>query len=296
MIKKILITTWLVVVFFIPNTSQAADPLLTLGPGKIEVELIPGGQISKDIFIVNNLGRESVFDISFEDVEASPAEEGGVRFLGRLSSQFSLKNYFSVPEQSFVLAEGEEKIIPVTITLPDQAPVGSLHAVVLVTPRLETVTASPQTKPRLGLLVFVKVAGEKQESGFLASLNQGRYVNFGSQAIKFSMLFNNNGNTYLNPYGLLSIKPLFGGQSKEIVIKPWFVLPQSTRQKIVLAPELKTGIYQAELQLNRGYENIIDKKTVWFIVLGWLTGLIIGGLIILLIGGLIYRFMIKLKT
>ncbi len=231
MIKKILITSLVVVIFGMPSSSQAVEPSLTLGPGKIEVELIPGGQITKNIFVTNSLGREAVFDLSFEDVEASPGNDGGEKFLGGVTGLFSLKNYFTVSEQSFVLASGEKKTIPITITLPNQAPVGSLHGAILVTPRLYGQTVGPQTRPRLGLLVFVKVVGDRQESGSLVNFAKDHFIYFGSQSVNFSLLFNNQGNIYLNPYGLITIKPVLWGQTKNLLIKPWFVLPKSSREK-----------------------------------------------------------------
>lgn len=285
-------TSLVVILFGIPGLSQAIEPSLTLGPGKIEVELIPGGQITKNIFVTNNLGREAIFDLSFEDIEALPAKDGGVKFLGQATGQFSLKNYLNVPEQSFVLANGEKKTIPVTVTLPNQAPVGSLHGAILLTPRVSNQSAGPQTRPRLGLLVFVKVAGERQESGSLVGFTKDHFIYVGSQSAIFSLLFKNQGNTYVNPYGLITLKPLFWGATKNLVIKPWFVLPQSSRSRALIAPKLGAGIYQAELKLNRGYNNIIDSQRVWFVVISWPVLLLI--IILGLLGsGVVYRFMIK---
>jgi hypothetical protein len=73
------------------------------------------------------------------------------------------------------------------------------------------------------------------------------------------------------------------GKAHVLPIDPWAVLPGATRMReIDMTEPLTPGYYTAHLELNRGYEDIIDERKVRFWVLPNKEQTFIG--LILLIG------------
>ena len=113
----------------------------------------------------------------------------------------------------------------------------------------------------MGALFFVKVHGEVKQSGKLNSLT---FV-----ANSLNIEFQNDGDIYLNPYGIINVYEYYTRKLvSKLVVDPWFVLPRSTRTRSVLINGLDGGKYTAEITLNRGYENFIDNKFVNFDISG----------------------------
>jgi len=75
---------------------------------------------------------------------------------------------------------------------------------------------------------------------------------------------------HLNPYGRLSITNILGETVGDVEMVPWFVMPQSLRAKDVSwNREFLLGRYIATVEINRGYDNIVDTQTFVFWVLPW---------------------------
>lgn len=279
----------LLVTFFslpLPTFAQS----FSLTPGKIEVELSPGSTITREIAITNTLGGDATFKVEFEDVEASSIAEGGIKLLGTRIGKQSLKNYFLTPEQFVAVPAGATVRVPITITLPLTAFPGSLHGGIFVSPvPTRNVTTGPQAVPRLGLLVFVRVPGDRVEVGKLDKFFIWPKLVVGEGVGKATIIFSNTGNTYLNPYGLVTISSLSGREVATAPLKPWFVLPQSTREYQIQLPTLPIGIYKIKLELNRGYANQIDNDRSWLVIMPWWLIGIFSMIAIVLIGFVIWR-------
>lgn len=157
-----------------------------------------------------------------------------------------------------MLAHGQQAHIPVIINVPRDALPGGLYGAVLVAGApFKNVNGATNIITRIGALFFVTVDGEIKRSGRLASFafNNG----------EFDLAFENNGDIYLNPYGIINIyefdsrKPV-----KNLSVDPWFVLPQSRRIRSIPEGGLASGKYFAKATLNRGYDDLFDIEDISF--------------------------------
>jgi hypothetical protein len=127
---------------------------------------------------------------------------------------------------------------------------------------------------RLAALFFVRIAGAVIEGGQLEDFGTGgrTFIPLSSQPLSLFVSYANTGTVHLNPYGRVNVRPLLFGPSRLLGIDPWAVLPGTTRlYEITINEKLSPGIFTARLDLNRGYGDIIDVRSMRFVVFptGW---------------------------
>lgn len=279
----------------------------SLAPGKVELWMNPGEKLTKELLITNRIGRTVKFKIEIEDFEGSQNPERAVVLLGEKRGSYSLKDYLHPEISEFTLEYGERMTLPVEISIPRDAKPGGLYALVLIAikPRdeleKEKIKAPGEVRiiSRLGSLFFVRVKGETTESGFLRDFKVEKSF-YEKGPVSFELLFENNGSVHLVPYGIIEIKNFLGIKKSEIELAPWFVMPDSSRLKTLQWEKgLMFGRYTANIKINRGYQDIIDEKSIVFWVIPWkiiLAGLIILTVIICILLWFANRFEIKRKT
>ncbi|MBU2578786.1 hypothetical protein KKA09_01570 [Patescibacteria group bacterium] len=263
-----------------------------LAPGKIELLVNPGDEYTKEISIANRIGRTMNFNIDIEDFKGSENPEETVVLLGKEKGPYSLKDYIQPEMTNFTLNHGQRITLPVKISIPKDAEPRGLYGSVLITTNppepqgaVEKEKATGQMKmvSRLGCLVFIRVNGEAKENGVLKNFITDKkfYENASKKnPVSFQIFFENKGNVHLNPYGIIEIKNILGKKVGEIEMEPFFAMPDSLRKREVKwDKEFLFGRYTAFAGLNRGYQNIIDQKSLSFWVIPW--KLILVGLIIL---------------
>ncbi len=253
----------MVIMLWLVPATLFADVFLS--PAKVELSLKAGSEVTQYLNITNRIGQEAKFNLSVEDFSQSADFEGGVT-LGKsvdgLNS--SLGRYISLDSSSFVLPNGGQARVPVKINLPKDVGPGGLYAAVLVsaTPSKNEPGAA-KIITRLGSLFFVKILGPTKESGLLKDLYF--YPNKNPLENKVEITFENDGDIYLNPYGIINIYDFYSGRLvRSIEIDPWFVLPRSSRARIVTLGHFRSGKYTAHLLLNRGYQDIVDENYLNF--------------------------------
>jgi hypothetical protein len=279
----------------LPTTSWAAGSF-SITPGKEEISLAPGGTVIKNLTIVNNLGRVANFTLGLEDIAASDQAGEVIKFLDIKASPYSFKKYLNLPLTNFTLKSGESKIIPIAVETTANTPPGGYFGALTVSAAPEGKTATKVTA-RVASLWFIRVTGPVKESGRLLDFGPlGSKWFLGSKELRFQFSFQNDGNTYLNPYGGIELKPrLAWGFTRSIIVPPNFILPGSTRLQEITAPAgTFCGWYKTTLKLNRGYGNLVDEQSGHLIACGrGLSAIFI--LILLTLVGLGWWLMVKLK-
>ena len=276
----------------VEKLSEASNNLgdFVVGPGKIELNLKPGEQRTIPIKISNRLGETKSFNLDVEDFTGSNDPKETVVLLGDQRGPYSLRDFISFEEPNFTLNAGERATIPVTISVPADAEPGGLYGTLLV-----SVVTSPSAEgrssggsaivSRIGTLFFVTVPGDVNKVGEVVDFGTtGKKRFFGKGPINFEILFKNDSSVHLNPYGVVSVKNMYGEEVASIVADPWFALPQSLRlRELTWNREFLFGKYTAKAEINRGYDNIVDTKEFTFYVLPWKIALaVIPGLAIVI--------------
>lgn len=260
---------------------------MVIGPGMSEIEVKPGQSVVVEISVSNRISDNRDFEITVEDMAGSADGSRSVELLGNQRGPYSLKDYITFPSNRFELDLGERARIPVTISIPPDAEPGGFYGSVLIstvqTEEVEdpTATARSPIVARIGTLFFVTVPGEVDRAGETKELSLiDKKWWYEKGPIGLSILYENTGSVHLNPYGELRIKNLFGEEVGFVELEPWFSLPKSLRTKeVTWDRELLFGRYKATVLINRGYDDIVDERSVVFWVLPWK---VVGGVFVVL--------------
>jgi hypothetical protein len=249
-----------------------------IGPGRTEITLKPGETVTRYVTLTNRVSDKRTFELFVEDITGG-TDGSSIKLLGAERGPYTLKDYISFPGNRLTLGLGERAQIPVTISIPADAEPGGKYGSVLITTvgdaggGSDTATPAVQSPiiARLGTLFFVTVPGDVETSGETKSLSLiGAPWWYEKGPIPFGIAYENTGSIHLNPYGELRIKNMFGEEVGYVQLDPWFVLPKSIRtREVAWDREFLLGRYTATVAINRGYDDIIDERTVVFWVLPW---------------------------
>jgi hypothetical protein len=269
------------------SIAHAQSGSFIVKPAKVELTGAPGETVEASISLENQLGIPATFTISFEDVAGSDNPNDPVTLLGVKRGPYPLRDLLHGPK-AVTLLDKAEKRIPISITIPPDASPGGLYGSVIFTPERKKVDGNVVPNSRIGVLFFLRVEGDAREEGSLKDFSyEGGRVVFGtpSKTSVATLLFENTGTVHLSPYGILTAKSLFG-ESREIPIDPWYVLPKSARSRALPVGEyLSYGPQTLSLVLHRGYGEKTDTRslTVWVFPSLRTIGIIFAVLAVLLV-------------
>lgn len=250
-------------------------------PGKTEIFLNPGESIKKNVSITNRSNRKVSFSIKIEDFVGTEDSNDPIKLLGDEAGAYSLKNLVKPEIEEFTLEFGEKITIPVEVSIPTTAePRGYYGAIVISNkPDIEAQAsgasgAEGKTRliSRIGSLLLVRVNGLGNESGRLEDLKilGPKKWFYEKKPTGFEILFRNDGNVHLVPYGKIFIKNMLGKTVDELPVDAYFALPDSLRYREVQWTDgFAFGRYTANLSLYRGYGNKFDEDKVVFWILPW---------------------------
>jgi hypothetical protein len=284
------------------RTQLNVDPVgdFVIGPGKTEVFLNPGESVTKYINVVNRAQVETTYIITMEDIVGSDDPKQAVKMLGNEKGPYSVKDLLTPYEREFTLKFGESIDMPITISVPADAAPGGYYGIVIVgtKPREgEIQGAGAKIISRVGAIFLVRVNGAANESGKLESFKVAgpKKLFYSKTPAAFEILFRNEGNVHLVPYGTIDINNMWGKDVASIPVDSYFALPESLRSREVSwAENTGFGKYTAELSLYRGYGNQNDTMSVSFWVLPWkILGIIFG--VVLVLSLFLYLMLTRLE-
>lgn len=290
----------------LPGTLVEGD--IVLGPTKIELFLEPGETATREIMVTNRTGGTINFSVAIEDFKGSRDPGQTIILMGEEKGPYSLRDWLKPEINGFTLNHGQRIHIPIEISIPQDAEPGGHYGVVFAlaqppTPKGEAeeekVEGQVAIISRVGTLFFVRIPGAVNENGALKDFKaQKKYYEKGP--ISFELFYENNGSVHLTPYGIVEVFNLLGKKVSEIEIDPWFAMPDSLRSReIKWEKGFLFGKYTALASVNRGYQDIIDQKSVEFWVIPWkiiLAGFVALILIILFFYWIATHFEIRKKT
>ena len=227
------------------------DPSFTISPAKREFVMEAGQSASYVVSVTNNLGAEREFAVTTQALEGQ--------------DPYSLLPYLDVPVSRLVIGNGETASFTVNIAIPPNAPPAGLLAGVQVA-TVPSNDGAARLSAALQSLIFVRVNGEVEEAGELRRFGVlGGPLQFFKDEIKFYFSYQNEGNVYLNPYGGIDLERVIAwGKEGSLAVSPNFVLPQETKtREVKFLPQRSCGLYKATLNLNRGYEDVVDRDSTW---------------------------------
>ena len=251
-----------------------------LEPGKQEIFVNPGETVSKYITVTDRIKGDTSFKVQVEDFTGSRDADHPVVILDNQRGPYSSKDYIIPETKQFTLKYGQQIRIPVSIKIPKDAHPGGYYSTVLIsnepsvigTSTLNTAESNTKIISRIGTLYLIRVNGDVKESGNLEDFRlKGQHQLFYEKGpFTFQILYNNDGNVHLVPYGLITVKNMLGRTVAQLPVDAYFSLPNSLRYRdISWDGKFMFGRYTITLQLNRGYKDVVDTKTISLWVLPW---------------------------
>ncbi len=246
-----------------------------VGPGRTEVQVNPGETVTRYITVANRIASGRSFSFSVEDMSGTADGSENIVLLGDQDGPYSLRDYVSFPTESITLNLNTRATIPVTISMPPDAEPGGYYGAVLVSTFEAPAEGSGGVRSpmiaRVGTLFFITVPGEADIDGELKDVSTlNNQVWYQSGPVNFNILFENRGSVHLNPYGEVRVTNLLGDEVGFVQLDPWFVLPKSLRvREVTWDREFLLGRYKFTVQINRGYDDIVDMETFVIWVLPW---------------------------
>ena len=288
--------------FTVVSAATLPSGAFIVSPVKQELTIKPGEEKTVTVTLSNGTAYPLTVTASYQDIAAKTQTLPGddpVKLAGMSGAKDSLQNLIDFMKRPFDLLSGKEIQVPVTIKLPKDAAPGGRYGSVVWTFKVannvgEAAPANVALESRIASLYFVRVEGESNEQGQLASFgvfNDAPRVAQPSSStpLRFQVSYENKGDVHLDPYGRITVSGMLSSP-KVLFVDPWAVLPGATRMREVdLLSPLLPGYYHAHLELNRGYKDIVDEREVTFWVMPSTMELLVGLTLLILLILLIRR-------
>lgn len=275
----------------------SVEPLgdFVVEPAKIEIFVNPGETVERSISITSRVTGDVPFKIVLEDFVGAEDGSTAVRLLGEDTSPYSFKKNITVGEPTFSLGFAQRITIPVTISVPEDAVPGGYYTSVVVSNDkngLASDQSGTEVISRVAQLIFIRVNGDVNEGGSMKDFRLTPDNMFRSKGpFTYEVLFENTGNVHLAPYGLITVRNLFGKVVGQIPIDAYYAMPKSQRyRQVTWDKQSLFGFYTATLELNTGVKSRVEvqEASLSFIVVPWKMVAVVGGLLALLLGAYAY--------
>jgi hypothetical protein len=211
---------------------------------------------------------------------------------------FSVQNVLTPEIRNVVIPAGREVVVPISVSIPEETSPGGKYGAIIVSlsgsSNVPSASAA-RTMSRIASLFFIRIEGESRFSGGLLWLKAKRW-HFTNEPLTVSVGFENTGNVHVNPYGLIGIKSLLTSKEELIQIDPYYALPGGVRERMFTVPSYgRFGPYRVSLELNRGYNDIVDTDSFIVWILPWR---IVAGIFLLVAIGilLVWRRRVRLAS
>lgn len=267
-----------------PATVVTGDFLVS--PANKELIIKPGETASFVLSVTNRTGVGATFAIGAEDLVSAGYSDTVIADEGGLAPLPSLAEFIEAPTAIFTIAHGETMELPIWISLPSYISDLGLYALLTITTgRLdEAGVAAPRAKvlSRVGVPVLVRTNDSRVGKGELVSFGTADGSKFfGANMIEFKLSYANTGDVHIRPLGKLTLRNMFGQVSAQLPIEPWYILPGTTRSRVVALPVgVHFGPYSAAISMDDGRGELGDDERVELWILPWKSVAVIVGVLI----------------
>lgn len=229
---------WTLLILLI-SFARASD--IGLSPPRLELSLRPGETVTETVTLLTEAFSEQQVQVTIGDWTLDPLGELVLLPVGSLPASAAL---WIEPETSdFILPARSNRDFRLSVTLPsDSALDGTYHAMVFFTvvpPQAEGDGLSVVTTTRIGLTLYLTVAGTEESGSELIDL-------FQEDDTSLTLVVVNLGNTVMRLGGRLELRGEDGAVRYTIAIPDLPVLRESEREVTLELPQGMTpGFYTA---------------------------------------------------
>lgn len=288
---------------FSPSSAFAQDAAgVSIVPATIEDAADPGGYLERTLEVTNLSTDEQTYYLFVRDIIG--VRDGNAPDFANENWEptgFEISSWITLPSEPFVLQPNETMVVPVQISVPEDATPGSHFGGVFVSiepPRLRTIGASVAYE--VASIVSIKISGDAVTNAQIREFSTEKVIH-GSTNVRFDIRVQNTGNVLVRPYGPLEVYNMFGSQvfSKIFNENQAGVFPGTIRDFTDSWSDENPGFgrYQANLALI--YETESGNRTTNATVTFWILPMNIIGpagialIVVILVGYFGVRFYVR---
>lgn len=215
--KLTLVALFIVGGFFVTPSAQA----LTLIPPSFETSVDPGVTTETTVKLYNE--TQDALNLYPEVVSFTAEGETGNPTFDFEAPLEGVASWFTLPEGPITLEAGERKVVPITITPPEDAEPGGHYATVFFgtsAPNIDD-PGSLALSTKLGSLFLLRVFGDIEEAGQISQFGlEGNKNTLSRLPATLFTRFQNKGNIHLRPTGTITITNMLGGDTATLEFNP----------------------------------------------------------------------------
>lgn len=271
-----------IILLFIPLGKAQA---LTIAPERIELELLPGEALVRNIRIYNEWSRTVLVNPELGVLPAPLLKDGETVEMNKEALKSIEAAFLSYNPDSFRLAPGAWLDFPLNINIPETTVPGGYYGALLFQFIEETgaEAGTISVLGKVGPLLLLSVIGPVQATAEFIELRAlgrtGGIFDHLPQSVSFTL--RNTGNLHVVPHGTLTITNWLGqiGERREVNVTDRVLLPGWTRtfeesighlesDEQGLAREWKRfgfGPYRLKLDLSIGDRTVNRELSFWVI-------------------------------
>lgn len=241
-------------------------------PPRLEITAQPGKTTSKEIKIRNESNVERILSTSVKDFIVTDDKGTPIQLDSNASqnNRWAASSWIQISETKFKLKAGETKSLILTVIVPDNALPGGHYAMVLHSPKNETVLTQTGSavETNVGTLVYVTVPGNIKQNAQVKDFSAPKFLEFGP--VNFTSSISNLSDIHITPDGIIAITNWFGGNTANLALEKTNIFPNTSRIFTnTLDKKWLFGRYKAQIQAGYGTAGGSLASTVFFWIIPW---------------------------
>lgn len=212
-----------------------------LSPPRLELSGQPGQTVTETVTLFTSSRSQQQISAEMSDWTLDP--EGGLVFMPVGSTQHSASGWFALEATDFLIEAEGARSVRLSVTLPDDPGLeGTYQGVVffrVVPPDSATAGVGVVTTTRIGLIVYITVAGTEQGGSELIDV-------FQDDEASLTVVVANTGNTLMRLSGVVELRGEDGETKHRLDVGDLAVLRESERDiTLSLGEDVDPGFYIA---------------------------------------------------
>ena len=245
-----------------------AEPLrVSINPTRVEVEVAPGERAVSSFKFWN--GTDEYLSVHLQGEDFAPqGEEGELLVGGPEGAANSLKEWLEPAIPDLNVAPKQQITLDFAIDVPVDAEPGTHWGTLLVTTQPVAIGNGVAARPKIGLIVLVKVPGQVREEMALDSFSAVPFAQ--APPVTLAARFRNTGTVHDVPAGVFEVRNVLGSIVATGTLPARNVLPGTVRKIETQAGEgTWFGRYTAILHPTYAEGRDLPEAAVTFWIVPW---------------------------
>lgn len=257
-------------------TAQSALAQAAIGiaaiPPRLEITVKPGEVITKEIKVRNESKTERFMSTDVRDFIVTNDKGTPVQVESDKNNdnRWAASGWIQISPSQFKLKGGETKSLVVTVMVPADAVPGGHYAMILHSPKTETILndSGSTIETNVGTLAYVTVPGDIKQDAKVKSFVGPSFAEYGP--IDFKAIIENLSDIHIKPTGAVTVTNMIGGKTAELALTETNIFPYTTREFTnQLDKKWLFGRYKAQINAAYGTAGGIVTATLFFWVIPW---------------------------